>query len=44
VKLSIINRLKQISEIITNLRSDEIEKYGNLDRFSENRWIINEKI
>ena len=44
IKLSIINRLKQVSEIITDLKSDEIDKYWNLNRFSENRWIINEKV
>ena len=26
------------------LKSEEFKEYGNLDRFSENRWIINEKI
>ena len=26
------------------MKDEEINKYWNLDRFAENRWIINEKI
>ena len=44
VKLSITNKLKQVSEIISDLKSDEIDKYWDLSKFEENRWIINEKI
>ncbi|PID84214.1 hypothetical protein CSB09_02255, partial [Candidatus Gracilibacteria bacterium] len=44
IQLSLKNKLTQIQNDISQLKIQEQERYGNLDRFSENRWIIHNKI